>query len=88
MNNIIQYPWSLVLRSILDQLNSLCDDEKIKFSYYNSIISRSYIFRFEKNGKAIKYGITYIDIMSKNIDVIMDEINSKLIELYDSITKR
>lgn len=70
--------------SIVSEIVSFCDENKINLRYYiNPNIS--ICFRFDKNDKAIRITISFMDIEYKNRKIIMNEIYDKIKQLYDSI---
>lgn len=71
--------------SLFEELQSLCDDNHILLRYYYNTELNSYNLRFEKCNKAFRYSISETDLIYKRKAIILSEINSKLIELYDSI---
>jgi len=78
-------PKNKTLDNLLIYLQSLCDDEYIKFSYYNDIDNQCYSFRFSKMDRGVIFKVSYVDLEYKPELAIKHEINDQLIGLYNEI---
>ena len=76
------------LDCILAEINSLCNDNGITFSYYTFPEDMFVSLKFNKCGKAIRFKLGYQDIIYNDISIIMKEINKAIFELFDSIAAK
>lgn len=73
---------------LLANIQSICDDENIKMSYYHDPELDFYSFRLQKCGIVGRWSIPIDDLMYKKQEMLIYEFHMKLDDLYNAIRNK
>jgi hypothetical protein len=72
----------------IDEMQILCDDEKIEFSYVDDLKKGFYKFKFSKNDVCMPFFMSHTEMDCLQYDLLIKEAIKRLYALYDIIHDR